>query len=105
MEDIPDQAPVEMNPKEWGGTGRERVGDIIYWSIGGKSLYYHDKRPVLEAPRDKVQDGQIGAIPLTDLTGIWIFDEEQAKYVNNLEVVLNAYYERHPEQKETEMHR
>lgn len=86
-----------VRPKGY-GVRRENVGDIIYWSIGGKNLYYHDGRPVLEAPIDKVQNGQIGAIPIDNLTGIWIFDKNQNKYVNNIELIRNAYNQMHQEQ-------
>ena len=30
MEDVPDQAPVEVDPKEGGRTRRERVGDTVH---------------------------------------------------------------------------
>lgn len=79
-----------VRPKGY-GKRRERVGDKIYWSTGGKNLYFYDKRPVLEAPGDRVIDGQIGAIPLEDLEGIWIFDEENNKYINNIEYYISLY--------------
>ena len=53
----------------------------------GDKLFYYDKRPVLEAPADKVIEGQIGAIPLADLTSIWYFSEEENKYVNIIEYI------------------
>lgn len=51
----------------------------------GDKLFYYNKRPVLEAPYTKVQDGQMGAISLEDLTAIWIFNEKENKYVNCIE--------------------
>jgi hypothetical protein len=66
-------------------------GNIVYWAIGGDQLYYYDRRPVIEAPRELVQDGQIGAISLDDLTGIWIFDPTINRYINNLEEVKELH--------------
>ena len=57
----------------------------LFWTRGGDKLFYWDKRPVLEAPYTKVQDGQMGAIPLEDLTAIWIFNEKENRYVNCIE--------------------
>ena len=83
-----------VRPKGYGSRS-ERVGDKIYWSIGGKNLYYHDRRPVLEAPIDSVKDGQIGAIPLDTLTGIWMYDENQDKYINGIQLVRDYYIQTH----------
>ena len=80
-----------VRPKGY-GTRRDRVGDKIYWSIGGKVCYY-DKRPVIEAPLSKVQDGQVGAISINDLSAIWLFDEEQNKYINKLDMIYRLYLE------------
>ena len=55
-----------VRPKGYGSRA-DRVGDKLYWSQGGSKLYYHDKRPVIEAFTDKVKDGQIGAISINDL--------------------------------------
>lgn len=59
----------------------------LFWTRGGDKLFYWDKRPVLEAPADKVIEGQMGAIPLDDLTSIWYFSEEENKYVNIIEYI------------------
>lgn len=79
-----------VRPKGY-GPRRERVGDKIYWSIGGNGLNYIDRRPVIEAPIEKVLNGQIGAIPLYDLTAIWIFNEEISQYINQIEFVKGSY--------------
>ncbi len=78
-----------VRPKEYGVRGQNH-GDIIYWSIGGNVCYY-DKRPVLEISLSKVHDGQIGAIPLDDLSGIWIYDEITNSYVNKIENIKSLY--------------
>ena len=57
----------------------------LFLTRGGDKLFYWDKRPVLEAPADKVIEGQMGAIPLDDLTAIWIFNEKENRYVNCIE--------------------
>ena len=75
------------------GPRAARVGNVVYWSSGGSKLYYYDKRPVLEALASTVKDEQIGAISIEDLVGIWTFDEEQNRYVNNLEYYKDIYYQ------------
>lgn len=75
------------------GSRRERVGEVVYWSIGGKVCYY-DKRPVIEVPLDKVYDGQIGAVSIDDLSAIWLFDEAQNSYVNKIADIRSLYVER-----------
>lgn len=87
-----------VRPKGY-GIRSEKVGNVIYWSIGGENLYYHDGRPVLEVPTDKVKDGQMGAIPIEDLNAIWTFDNNQEKYVNNLDYFKSLYYDLHSEMK------
>lgn len=82
-----------VRPKGY-GSRRDRVGDKIYWSIGGKVCYY-DKRPVLEAPLSKIQDGQIGPIPISDLSAIWLFDEQQNKYINKIDLIYALYLEKY----------
>lgn len=78
-----------VRPKGY-GSRRQRVGDKVYWSIGG-NLYYFDKRPVLESTIENVRDGQIEPVYLDDLTAIWIFDEIENKYVDRLDYVKELY--------------
>lgn len=85
-----------VRPKGYGSRA-DRVGDKLYWSQGGSKLYYHDKRPVIEASTDKVKDGQIGAISINDLSAIWMFDEQQNKYVNRLEQIKQLHTEKQQE--------
>ena len=80
IEDIINTGYVRAKEKVKGGHTNE-----IYWNRGGDKLFYWDKRPVLEAPADKVIEGQMGAIPLDDLTAIWIFNEKENRYVNCIE--------------------
>ena len=80
-----------VRPKGY-GSRRDRVGDKIYWSIGNDHLFYYDKRPVLQAPREKVQQGQVGAIPLEDLCAVWLFDEITNSYVNKLDYIQELYF-------------
>ncbi len=82
-----------VRPKGYGNRA-DRVGNIIYWSQGNSNLYYNDKRPVIEASIQKVQDEQIGAIPISDLTAIWIFDENENKYVNRLEQIKQMHFDK-----------
>lgn len=80
VEDIINTGYVRSKAKAKGGHKNE-----LFWTRGGDKLFYYDKSPVLEAPYTKVQDGQMGAIPLEDLTAIWIFNEKENRYVNCIE--------------------
>lgn len=84
INDIINTGYVRSKEKVKGGHQNE-----LFWTQGGDKLYYYDKRPVLEAPCTKVKDNQIGAIPLEDLTAVWIFDENQNKYINVIEQINN----------------
>lgn len=73
----------------------------VFWAKGNEKLFFYDKRPVIETSTDILkEEGQIGAISLDKLTGIWMFDEQQNKYVNNIQAVRNAYNQIHPEQEQ-----
>ena len=73
----------------------------VFWTKGSEKLYFYDKRPVIETSTDILkEEGQIGAISLDKLTGIWIFDKTQNKYVNNIQAVRNTYNQIHPEQEQ-----
>lgn len=63
----------------------------VFWSKGGKKLFYYDKRPVLEVPIDKVSNNQIGAVSINDLSAIWVFDESQNSYVNLIDHFLELH--------------
>ena len=67
----------------------------IFWTKGGEKTFYYDKRPVLEVPEAKLKDGQVGAISLDDLRGIWIYDDTQNKYINQIDYFKDLYKERH----------
>ena len=65
------------------------------------NYFFYDKRLVLETSTDILKEnGQIGAISLDNLTGAWMYDEQQNKYVNNIQAVRNAYNQMHPEQEQ-----
>lgn len=85
-----------VRPKGYGSRA-DRVGNKVYWSQGNNNLHYHDHRPVIEAPADKVQDEQIGAISINDLSAIWMFDEQQKRYVNRLEQIKQLHTEKQQE--------
>lgn len=82
IEDIINTGYVRAKEKVKGSHKNE-----LFWTRGGEKLFYYDKRPVLEVPAGKVIDGQMGAIPLQDLTSIWYFSEEENKYVNIIEYI------------------
>lgn len=73
----------------------------VFWTKGNEKLFFYDKRPVIETSTDILkEEGQMGAISLDKLTGVWMFDEQQNKYVNNIQAVRNAYNKIHPEQEQ-----
>lgn len=76
--------------------GKVRGGhkNEVFWSLGGEKKFYFDGYPVLEAPADMVKDEQIGAISIMNLTGIWIFDKVQNKYINRIDYFKEMYQEK-----------
>ena len=58
---------------------------------------------ILEAPAEKVQNNQIGAIPFTDLIGIWTLDPQQNKYINHINYYRSLYQQIHPNQDSEEI--
>ena len=83
----------------------ERVDGNIYWSHGNGELCYFDKSPIIESSVDKVKNGQKGAVSINDLTAIWIFDNEQNKYINKLNEIKKLcnqrFHERYDNKKLT----
>ena len=80
-----------IRPKE--GKLKGGHNNEIFWTIGGEKLFYYDKRPVLEVPSSVLKDGQLGALKISDLIGVWIFNEEENKYKNDLTNILNKFKE------------
>ncbi len=67
-----------------------------YWSAGGPNLYYMDQSSfVLEAPAEIVPDNSLGAIPLSALTGIWVFNQDQKRYINMIDYYKKTYNDIH----------
>lgn len=60
------------------------------WEIG-ENKSYQDKRPVISAPIDVIKNEQIDAIPITDLSAIWIYNHNDMVYENKLKEILNMY--------------
>lgn len=59
----------------------------VFWSAGGDKLNFIDERPILETSAETVKDGQNGALSLDDLTAVWIFNSENGKRENKLDVI------------------
>ena len=73
----------------------------VFWTQGEEKLFYYDKRPVLETSIDSLKDnGQKGAISLDELTGIWVFDEKENRYVNNIEDYRLTYNQAHTKEEQ-----
>lgn len=77
-----------VRPKE----GKLKGGheNEVFWSQGGHNLNYVDERPIIEASIDSVQDNQIGALSLDDLSAVWIFNPDTKKRENKLDVLKES---------------
>lgn len=60
---------------------------VVYWSKGGDTLFFFDKRPVIEASLSCVAETDIGSLALDELEAIWIFDTSENSYQNRIGVV------------------
>ena len=70
----------------------------VFWTRGGDKLFYYDKYPVLETSVEILkQNDQIGALSINELTAIYIFDEQENKYVNKLNEYKIEYLEKQKE--------
>ena len=45
---------------------------------------------------DKIYDGKQGAIHLSELTAIWIYNVDKKMFENNIENIIASYNELHP---------
>lgn len=111
--------PISLHSKEnyvYRVTGMDQIQDIInfgyvrpkinskyedqvYWTKGGRVNYY-DKRPVIETSLDILRENnQLGAISLDELTGIYIFDEIQNRYVNQIDMIKQMRFENQSKRK------
>lgn len=63
----------------------------VFWTHGGDKLFYFSGEPILEVPADLVQNGQIGALSIHDLSAIYLFSQEEHKYINRLDYILDLY--------------
>lgn len=88
IEDIILTGYVRPKEKVQGGHKLE-----VFWTHGGKKLFYYGGAPILEVPASLLKDGQIGAISISDLSGVWLFDTENNKYVNRLDHIKQLYNE------------
>lgn len=77
-----------VRPKE----GKLKGGheNEVFWSKGGQKLNFIDERPIIEAPIDSVQDGQIGALSIDDLSAVWIFNPDTKKRENKLDILKES---------------
>lgn len=78
-----------VRTKGYGVRAKSR-GEVVYWTRGGKVCYYN-KQPIIETENTKLSNGQMGALPISDLTGIWMFDEVNNKYINKVDEYKKVY--------------
>ena len=77
-----------VRPKE--GKLKGGHGNEVFWSKGGQKLNFVDERPIIEASIDAIQDGQIGALSLDDLSAVWIFNPDTGKRENKLNILKES---------------
>ena len=83
-----------IRPKE----GRLKGGHVneVFWSRGSDKLFYFSPdNIILEVPEMTVKNGQIGALSINDLIGIWIFNSENNQFENKLDFYLKVYNDTH----------
>lgn len=95
-------------------SNEKRKSNQVWWTIGGKNSFHINKKTVLVASVDIVTDFKIGAIPINDLSEIWIYDEKTQKWNDRINEIKEMYIEKHQEyyqmypdqeEKSTGMHR
>lgn len=87
IQDIIDCGYVRSNTR--------RPSNQVWWTKGGSNSFHINKRPVLVASSDLVIDGKVGAISLEQLSEVWIYDEENKKWNNNINSIRMFYYQIH----------
>lgn len=113
--------PISLSTKEefvYRVTGMSQIDDIIncgyvrpkegkikgghynevFWTHGGSNLYYYDKRPVIEVPYQIIKENENTLVNINNLSAIWIFNEEEQKYVNDLLTIKHKHLEQEKEQ-------
>ena len=63
----------------------------VFWTHGGDKLFYYSGEPIIEVPASLLQDGQIGAVSIDDLSAIYLFSETENKYINRLDYIKELY--------------
>lgn len=63
----------------------------VFWSRGSDKLFYFSEAIILEIPGSKISDGQIGAVPFNDLSGIWIYNKETNRFENKIALYREVY--------------
>lgn len=85
IQDIIDCGYVRSNTK--------RKSNQVWWTYGGENSFHINKRPVLVASADVVEDFKIGAISIDALTEIWMYDENTQQWNNKLNDIKKLYLE------------
>ncbi len=90
-----------VRPKNGKIKGNGNINETC-WSAGGPNLYYMDQSSfIIEVPAEIVPNNSIGAVPLSALTGIWVFNQDQKRYINMVEYYKKAYNDIHADKEES----
>ena len=63
----------------------------VFWTHGGDKLFYFDKTPVLEVPASLIQNDTMGAVHIDELSAIYLFSEEENRYIDRLDYIKELY--------------
>ena len=72
----------------------KRPSNQVWWTYGGSNSFHVNKRPVLVASTDIVQDFKEGAISINDLVEIWIYDDNTQTWNNRIDDIRKMYLEK-----------
>ena len=78
-------------------SNKKRKSNQVWWTSGGSNSFHINKKPILVASCDVVIDCNIGAIPITDLTEIWMYDEQTQTWNNKIDEIKMMYAHRQQE--------
>lgn len=75
----------------------KRTSNQVWWTYGGLNSFHVNKRPVLVASSDVVQDFGTGAVSINDLVEVWIYDEESQTWNNKINDIKAMYAQKQQE--------
>lgn len=78
----------------------KRPSNQVWWTLGGSNSFHVNKKPILVASTNAVQDLRTGAVSINDLVEIWIYDEQSQTWNNKINDIRTMYAQKHPVQEQ-----